>query len=380
MIAVHFGAGNIGRGFIGQLLHEAGFEICFLDVNADVVQELKNQESYQVIETGVGAKTHTIANFTALNSSTEFDEAAKAIAGADILTTSVGPNVLKFLAPLIVAGLNLRDASEPLVVMACENAIRATDILKQELGQLDPAVISKALFANTAVDRIVPPQKPGLGLNVLVESFSEWVIDSSSLADSVPNIPGALFVSDLAPYIERKLFTVNTGHATLAYVGQRHGLETIVQAASDTKVCDVMWRALGETSQVLMKRHGFTAEDHKKYVEKTVQRFTNPELDDPVIRVGREPARKLARHDRLVGPAAYLAEYGQTPVALLEAIESALVFEDASDPGVAILHSKLASEQPEVFVREVMGIDPSHPLAAELTSLVEKVKQQNYSY
>lgn len=379
MIAVHFGAGNIGRGFIGQLLHQANYELTFLDVNEEVVSELKKQSSYQVIETGVGAKTHTISNFTALNSNTEFDEAAKVIASAQVLTTSVGPNILKFLAPLIVAGLELRDSDEPLVIMACENAIRATDIVKAELAAIDSSVLSKAVFANTAVDRIVPPQKEGLGLDVLVEAFSEWVIDSSELGNSKPNIPGAEFVSDLAPFIERKLFTVNTGHATLAYVGQQHGANTIVEATKIAEVKEVMLGALAETSQVLISRHGFDEANHQKYVTKTFERFTNPDLDDPVTRVGREPARKLARNDRLVGPAAYLAELGGNPVSLLKAIEAALLFEDDSDQAVAELHAKLKSQTAEDFVNEVMGVSAPHPLAAQLTGLVKQVKLKNYS-
>lgn len=379
MIAVHFGAGNIGRGFIGQLLHQAGYALTFLDVNDDVVQQLKTHDSYKVVETGVGATTHTISNFTALNSATQFDEAAKVIASAQILTTSVGPNVLKFLAPLIVAGLKLREANQPLVIMACENAIRATDILKSHILEVDSSVESKALFANTAVDRIVPPQKAGLGLDVLVEAFSEWVIDSSALGQNAPSIAGAEFVSDLAPFIERKLFTVNTGHATLAYVGQEHGAKTIVEASHNPDVQNVMLAALEESSKVLIARHGFDAAAHKKYVEKTVLRFTNPDLDDPVTRVGREPARKLARHDRLVGPAAYLAEMGETPVALLAAIGAALVFKDNSDSGVEELQEKLRSLTPEEFVSEVMGIEAPHPLAVALTGLVKQVKLKNYS-
>lgn len=379
MIAVHFGAGNIGRGFIGQLLHQASYKLIFLDVNDDLVQELKRATSYKVVETGAGAKTHTISNFNAFNSNTEFDEAAAAIASADVLTTSVGPNVLKFLAPLIVAGLLRRNESKPLVIMACENAIRATEILKSEIVSLDQAVDSKAIFANTAVDRIVPPQKDGLGLDVLVEAFSEWVIESSNLREAAPEIPGAEFVSDLSPYIERKLFTVNTGHATLAYVGQKHGVETIVEAAQNSDVSQIALSVLGETSQVLISRHGFDEESHKKYVKKTFERFTNPDLDDPVTRVGREPARKLARNDRLVGPAAYLAEMGKAPTALLKSIEAALQFRDDSDPGVAELHDKLMKLDPQEFVSEIMGIQSPHPLAAELTGLVQQVKLKMHS-
>lgn len=380
MIAVHFGAGNIGRGFIGALLHQAGYELIFLDVNQQVVDQLNQAESYQVIETGFGAHTQTVSNFSALNSQTQFEEAAKVIANADVLTASVGVNVLKFLAPLIAAGLDQRTADKPLIVMACENAIGATDVLRGEIDKSSATASQNVIYANTAVDRIVPPQKTETGLDVVVEAFSEWVIDADALGKNKPEIPGAEFVSDLAPFIERKLFTVNTAHATLAYAGQLAGAETIVQAAALPSVSALAKQVLAETSAVLIARHGFAAADHQKYVEKTLARFTNPDLDDPVVRVGRQPRRKLARHDRLIGPAAYLAEMGTEPVALLQAVEAALQFRDESDADVAELRDELLSLTPEDFALRVMGVEANHPLAAQLTRHVQNVKSQMHSY
>lgn len=373
MRAVHFGAGNIGRGFIGQLLNQAGYQITFLDVNADLVEELKNTDSYEVIETGANPKRHKISDFTALNSSTEFDAAADAIANSDIVTASVGVNVLRFVAPVLAAGLELRVSQKPLVVMACENAIGATDILRAELEQLD-AKVELAIFANTAVDRIVPPQKTTTGLDVVVESFSEWVIEATPFAGKLPPIPSAKFVQDLIPFIERKLFTVNTGHASLAYLGQRAGLTSIVQAASNPDVMNTVRGALNETSEVLIHRHGFDVQEHEAYVDKTIERFGNPELDDPVERVGRQPARKLERNDRIIGPAAYLAELGKEPVNLLNVVEAALSFVDESDPDVAKLLEKRRALSAGDFVREVMGISPDHPLAHSLTNRIAHLK------
>ncbi len=379
MIAVHFGAGNIGRGFIGQLLHEAGYSLTFLDVNAELVNLLNAQGSYRIIETGASAKTTEISGFNAINTNTEFDLAAEAISDADVLTTSVGANALKFLVPVLVAGLRSRKSSIPLLIMACENAIRATDIFRAEIAAIDSSVLDKAIFANTAVDRIVPPQKDSNGLDVLVEEFCEWIIEASELGENVPNIPRAQFVADLNPYIERKLFTVNTGHAALAYLGQQHGCTTIVEAIKNPDVKETVSRVLMETSQVLVHRHAFDEVAQAKYVEKTLERFSEPQLDDPVTRVGREPSRKLSRNDRLVAPAAYLAEWGIEPAGLLEAIGAALVFEDSSDPGVDDLHSKLSRLPAEDFVSQVMGISDPHPLAAKLTGLVKQVKLKNYS-
>ena len=379
MIAVHFGAGNIGRGFIGQLLFEAGYSLTFLDVNAELVNVLNEEGSFRIIETGTQAKSSEISGFKAINTNTDFDLAAEAIASADIVTTSVGANALKFLVPVLVAGLNSRKSSRPLLIMACENAIRATDIFRAEIAAIDSSVLDKAVFANTAVDRIVPPQKDSHGLDVLVEEFCEWIIETSELGEAVPNIPRAQFVSDLNPYIERKLFTVNTGHAALAYIGQQHGCTTILEAINHPDVKEKVSRVLAETSQVLLRRYAFEEVAQARYVEKTFERLSEPQLDDPVTRVGREPSRKLSRNERLVAPAAYLAEWGIEPTALLEAIAAALVFEDSSDSGVQALSSKLSRLPAEDFVSEVMGISDPHPLAAKLTGLVKQVKLKNYS-
>lgn len=374
MIAVHFGAGNIGRGFIGCLLEEAGYEVVFLDVNSQLVEILAGLESYQVIETGEAAKNHTIKNFRAINSATQTDQAIATIASADIVTTSVGVTHLRGVAPLIAKGLEMRNLDSQLLVMACENSIGATDILKMEIEQLLPGSASKAHFANTAVDRIVPIQAHDENLNVLVESFCEWVIETSGIVGPLPNIPGATFVSDLTPFIERKLFTVNTGHCALAYLGQLDGVSTILEATENHSTMRKLEGVLRETSQVLVSRHGFDESEHADYVRKTISRFKNPDLNDSILRVGREPARKLSRNDRLIGPAAFASENGLNYDFLLETVAAALRFTDENDPSVIALHEKMRDSTVEEFVIDVMGIHPSHPLSKQLTECVKNIK------
>lgn len=370
MKAVHFGAGNIGRGFIGAVLQDAGFHVTFVDVNDDLIEHLAAASTYSVHETGTTARTTQYHNFDAVNSSVDPDEVVQRIAVADVVTTSVGPNVLRFLAPLIARGIDARSLSYPVVIMACENAIGATDALESAVIAVGLTIEGRAVFANTAVDRIVPVQPESLGLDVLVEEFSEWAIDVSRLGDSVPEIPGAHFVPELTPYIERKLFTVNTAHATAAYCGQRAGAQTITEALAIPEVLQVVEGALAETTRVLIHRHGFDRAEHDTYVRDTLSRFRNADLDDAVERVGRQPLRKISRHERLVGPAAYLAELGESPQNLLTAIDAALQFVSHSDPEVELVHLKLAELTAEDFAEQVCGIDATHPLATELTNVI----------
>jgi mannitol-1-phosphate 5-dehydrogenase len=256
--------------------------------------------------------------------------------------------------------------------MACENAINATDILSSKILKILERLPKNILFANTAVDRIVPKQQADTEPDVAAESFCEWVIDKSGLAETDLKIPGATMVDDLQPFIERKLYTVNTAHLTIAYMGQRHGHDTIAESLRDPIVRNIVARVMEETSMVLVTKHGFDSSDHAKYVHRTLLRLANPLLDDQVERVGRQPLRKLSRFERLIGPAALLAELGEKPSALLEVVEASLEFSSQNDPEVALVNSKLDALSPSEFALQVCGIPHDHPLAISLEQAIAK--------
>jgi mannitol-1-phosphate 5-dehydrogenase len=330
---------------------------------------------------GENPTVRTVDNFRAVNSGTQEAQLIEEIATADIVTTAVGPHILKFVAPAIAKGIAARAAGKaPLQVMACENAINATDILREAIvqswdeaaGPLDQA----ALFANTAVDRIVPNQEPGQGLDVTVETFYEWVIDRTPFGGAAPVIPGATFVDQLGPYIERKLFTVNTGHASAAYFGFEAGVGKISEAMADQDVAADVRAVLDETKQLLVSKHGFNHDEQEAYVQKILGRFSNPHLPDTVNRVGRAPLRKLSRHERFIGPAAELAERGIVPEALLGAIAAALRFNDPADAEAVELGQILSASEPAEATERITGLTADHPLFAAVCGLVEERKAE----
>jgi mannitol-1-phosphate 5-dehydrogenase len=375
MKAVHFGAGNIGRGFVGLLLHEGGYELVFSDVAAPLVDAINHVDRYTVHEVGEGGRDTVVTGFRAVNSAEHPDKVIDEIAGANVVTTAVGPTILKFVAPHIVAGLALRDpSSPPLQIMACENAINATDLLRDEIkalaGDAWDALAGRAVFANTAVDRIVPAQPEGAGVDVTVEPFYEWAIERPPFGDDPPNIPGAHFVDDLAPYIERKLFTVNTGHATTAYFGAQAGIESIADALADPGVAARVEAALEETSALLAAKHGLDPDDLAAYRSTILARFRNKALPDTVWRVGRQPLRKLSRHERFVGPAAQAAERGLGVAALVAAMGAALAFDDTEDAQSVDLQRMLREQDAASLTASVTGLEPGHPLFPKVQAVV----------
>jgi len=380
MKAVHFGAGNIGRGFVGLLLHEGGYELVFSDVSAELVDAINAADSYTVHEVGEGGTDKVVTGFRAINSQEDPQAVIDEVATADVVTTAVGPTVLRFIAPHIVAGLAMRDpALPPLTIMACENAINATDVLRDEIrAQAEEgwdALAAHAIFANTAVDRIVPAQAPGEGVDVTVEPFFEWAIEAPPFGGELPSIPGAHFVEDLAPYIERKLFTVNTGHAATAYFGARAGVDTIAAALEDSVIVADVARALSETSALLVAKHGLDPDDLTDYRETILRRFANPALPDTVWRVGRQPLRKLSRHERFVGPAAEAAERGLAVDGLVAAMAAALEFDDPEDPQSVDLQRLLREQDAATFTASVTGLEPDHPLFERVRAVVHARQQ-----
>ena len=187
-------------------------------------------------------------------------------------------------------------------------------------------------------------------------------------------IPGATFVDDLEPYIERKLFTVNTGHAAAAYFGFEAGLGKISEAMADQDVAADVRAVLDETKELLVAKHGFNRAEQEAYVEKILGRFSNPHLPDTVNRVGRAPLRKLSRHERFIGPAAELAERGIVPEALLGAIAAALRFNDPADAEAVELAKILSASTPDEATEKITGLPADHPLFAAVSSLIEEAK------
>ena len=335
--AVHFGAGNIGRGFIGLLLSQAGYHVAFVDVAAPLVNDINSLGKYNVQIFGEAEKT-LVTNVSAINSNENLDALLDAIVEADIVTTAIGPNILKFIAPNIAKGLAKRVAvnQTPLNIIACENMVGGSTVLKKFVYEnlsddVKPAVDKLIGFPDAAVDRIVPLQKNDEKLLVKVEPYAEWDVDSKGVVGELPPIKGMTLVDNLGAYIERKLFTVNTGHASIAYLSYQKGYSDMSKAMQDDEIVKAARAVWAETSALLIAKYGFDPAVHQKYVETTETRFKNPNLSDEVTRVARGPKRKLSAADRLVSPATQLLERGKTPNALAKVIAAALKFDYAED-------------------------------------------------
>jgi len=129
---------------------------------------------------------------------------------------------------------------------------------------------------------------------------------------------------------------------------------------------------LAETKALLVAKHEFSDAAQQAYVDKILQRFANPHLPDTTERVGRQPLRKLSRNERLIGPAAELAERGITPHHLLATVAAALAFDVPEDPESVELQELLRSVPPAEAAEKVTGLTPNDPLYAAVLAAFER--------
>lgn len=340
MKALHFGGGNIGRGFIGKILAEAGYEVAFADINMTVIDRLNQDHGYTVHVVGEGVdQKETVKNVRGINSGDEAAVTAE-ISDATLVTTAVGPPVLEILAPLLARSLaaRYRAGGAPLNIIACENMVRGSSFLKEKVltaaGDDAALIDANTGFVDCAVDRIVPPVRGGDAdpLAVTVEVFSEWIVDSTQFKGAVPAIAGMIATDKLMAFIERKLFTLNTGHTALAYFGQLAGKKTVGEAMQDDAVRQAAEAVMKESGAVLIRRYAFDPAAHRAYIDKILKRFANPYLHDDIDRVARQPLRKLGAQERFIKPLNGMLEYDLPHDATVRAIAATLHYHNPDDP------------------------------------------------
>ena len=360
--AIQFGAGNIGRGFIGALLEQAGYHVVFADVNDAVIDKINADKCYTVHVMDVECSEQKITNISGVNSTKP--EMIDEMKDAEIITTAVGLVILPRIAPTIAKGITLRMESgvnEYLNIIACENAIKASSQLKDAVyasrDEKGKEYADKYVgFPDCSVDRIVPPVKSENFIDVVVENYYEWNVEEAAFKGEIPQIKGMNLAGNLMAYIERKLFTLNTGHAITSYLGFIKGYSTVDESIKDEKIYNIVKSAMTESGNGLIEKYGFDREAHLKYIDKIIGRFKNHYLQDDVARVGREPLRKLSATDRLVKPLMTAAGYGFPVDNLIIGIGAALNYDNEADAQSVELQAKIKEKGLKAAFSEISGV------------------------
>ncbi len=370
MKAVMYGGGNIGRGFIGALLSQSGYEVTFIDVAEPVVNELREKGTYPVrYVSSQGMEDVWIQNVTAVNGN-DLEAASDAIAQCDIMATAVGARILKFIVPNIVAGLRKRWAmgKEPLNIMICENLMDANQVLegllKEQLTAEEQARFDETVgLVEASIGRMVPVQtdemKDGEPMRVCVERYGFLPVDKAAFKGDIPSIQNMIPFAPFDFYIKRKLYIHNMGHAVCAYLGNYLGLDYIYEAIDEGDIRIIVQNAMLESAMALSAEYGVELAAIQLHITDLLHRFTNAALRDTCQRVGGDPARKLSPSDRLIGSAKLAMKRGVTPAYIAAGAAAGLLryLKESQEAETSL-------QAAEAVLQQVSGLPEGSPLAA----------------
>jgi len=372
---VIFGAGNIGRSFIGQLFSRSSYEVVFVDVDDRIVNALNERRRYRIEVKDVRPETIWVENVRAIHGK-DVDKVADEIATANIMATAVGPGNLQYIYGNIARGLLKRLGLNraPIDIIICENIRDASKIFREGLSRHLPvshAIDSMVGLVETSIGKMVPimteEQRREDPLLVFAEAYNILIADKRGFKQEIPNVQGLEAKENMTAYVDQKLFIHNMGHAVTAYVGYitNPEMKYIWEAITDDRIRRTVEGAMWESGRALIAEYPeeFNKENMKPHISDLICRFANKALGDTIYRVGRDISRKISRDDRMIG-ALRLEQKHEIPAPCTTiGTASAMLFRGTDEGGSLYENDRIFAEKVfprgiEYVLKEVCGLDP----------------------
>jgi mannitol-1-phosphate 5-dehydrogenase len=368
---VIFGAGKIGRSFIGQLFGCSGYKVVFVDVDQKTVDLLNEKEAYRVVIKGDKESEIRISNVGAI-SGLDAVKVANAVSNAGILSVSVGKNALAKVAPVIAAGLKIRysyQPKSPLDIILAENMLNASGFLREKLSENLPTSYPIDLLVGlveTSIGKMVPiiplAELEKDPLVVFAESYNTLIVDKKGFKASIPDVKGLAPKTNIKAWVDRKAFIHNLGHAAAAYYGlYKHPEATYMyEILDDPEVFGFTRKTMLQSAEMLQFAFpdDFTMTELTDHIDDLLNRFRNRALQDTIFRVGHDLPRKLGPDDRFMGAIHLARKIGMAHDRIIQAMAYGFSFKAKDEEGKYF--------QPDIELIETLASDFKSTLIEKL--------------
>ena len=302
--AIHFGAGNIGRGFIGPVLQDNNYEVIFVDVDEKLIDKLNASKEYKVFKLG-NTKDNSInvQNVSAV-SLNNFSAISDILNEVTFISSSVGPKFVQDVFDVI----NKVQFKNEVTFIAFENMYRASSTVQKNSEASNPYLT----VIDAVVDKIIPPQKKD-SLDVIVENYGSIILDKSKTKP--------LEISDIVKYgnyeeeFIKKLWLLNGLHLQLAYFGISKGYKYIHEIYKSDEGKEFAIKASSE----LMNAFSLFAKKYHDIEEFSLNindRFSSDTINDELLRIARNPKIKFSENKRFAKPLDILIPVSYTHLTL----------------------------------------------------------------
>lgn len=358
------GAGKTGRGFIGRLLQESGLPFALIDQNAALVDALNAGGGFEIGFFGGARCPMLVDNYVSAYTGSE--AAIEILQGVKLVFISVGGGNLAETGRWLAKAFEKRlmEGELQCSFITCENANKPAEKLKAAfLAALNQETAEKAaalygfseatVFCTTIEDEKQP-------LNILSEDYPRLQCDAVPLKANLPKINGLQPIQGFENFLVRKLYTYNAASAAICYLGWLKGYQSYADAANDEEILGILNSLYAEVGKALCSVYGYDEADQREFAALSLGKFCDRAIQDTIERNAREPHRKLAGNERIIGPARLIRECGGDSTPLEITAAAALLYANPSDAAWTELKERLGSEG---ILSEVCGLSLQSPLA-----------------
>ena len=389
MKAVIIGAGRIGRGFVTELLTKNNVSLTFFDYNKDLVQEMNRNRKYTIHVLGNASKNSEISGYQAF--SIDDDAAlAKEWKSTDFIFTAVGGKNLKIVAAFIAKAFSRVYAAQAIKninIVTCENWIEPAKELKEAILSNLSAEEQKVFKNYVGVSESVimasgvsaPPNE------VVTNSVDTWVqdfwylpIDKSRIIGEIPKWEYFSFIDGFGDLLQQKLYTNNTSVALIAYLGYLKGHTYVADAANDPEIEEILDLAYQEINQALIKGLNIDEKSQLVFSKRAKEKYQNRDIIDVLVRIARDPIRKLSPADRLIGPAQLALKAGVKPYAISLAAAAALFFDYPEDKDAVKLKEMRLEKGIDGILKDICELKTEDELYAMIMESIEELKKRHW--
>lgn len=346
------GAGKTGRGFLARLVKEGGAEIAFIDKDEALVKKLSEAGKYK-ISFFSDREDMEISGYSA----STWENAD--ISDSDFILVSVGGGNLSDVGHAL-KGLMTEDKAY--TVITAENSSAPAKKLSEAIG-LDNVNVSESTVFCTTTDS---------GLDISSENYPYLQCNADLLGGFEPGIPGIRPIAGFGDFLKRKLYTYNAASCVIAYIGYVKGYSDYADAANDMEILTLLDKNYDVTNKVLCEVFGYSWAEQVEFSMLSREKFTSRAIKDTVARNGRDPLRKLADGERIMGPMKLIYSCGKNPDVLIKTAACALLFDGEGEEKWNEAKHKLGING---IMTSVMGLSPGEELFKRILSEYEKIKK-----
>ncbi|MCL2163573.1 MAG: 3-hydroxyacyl-CoA dehydrogenase NAD-binding domain-containing protein [Oscillospiraceae bacterium] len=364
------GAGKIGRGYLADLFHDAGYHIVFIDISTALVDKLNTASMYTLFVTGnKGTEKKIISNFEAVSAERNFDNAAKMIAKVDLACAAIYPDAFTSVASQLAAAIKHCIATgrdKPLNVFFFANKVyvakKIRNLIEENLkdqAEKDYLKNNVGLIESLTTRGGVNPTPEMLAEDPLCISSSEGRVMpvGNNYVGETPDMPFMQFMDRIEGRLIKKVWCGNMLHVTLAAIGWHRGYRYNSECACDPYIRKIVNYAFDEANLSVGNEFGFTLQEQQENKDRYFSILFDCAVADDLLRLLADPLRKLSRDDRLIGPALLCLKHGILPYFLARGAAYLLLFNSESDSASVKMQNLVRKQGVEEAILNICGLN-----------------------